>query len=836
MAHPNTQTPHANDSPEVLRVRCEWDRFERGDAIPCLDVDAEVVAVFEAFFQGGGAELLRGHAGGDLVVEYDRFVELLHAEIFDVEATLAQQPDRVLRQLGVAADLAIKEFLPASQKRLPTMLRLRSVVPETPLASLRSDVVDKLVSIRATVTRVGPVKPLVTEASFSCAQCFLGASDPQFAMRVRFRRGEYRAPSRCEGGECKGRKFDLLRDTAKTADVQKVRVQQQLDDAKTLDDDAGRIPRSLDVECVGCGLVDKCVPGDVVVIAGIVRVINSAVAAGRKDRRALQQATSVMYLAANSIVNASREAEAGSSQQKSEYDCQEKEEDNKEELDLVESVAQHEDPLSLVVASFAPRIYGHELVKLGLLLGLFGGTCEKAAQASKREAANYTDGTAKRKRDNDQATQSISVRSNSHVLVVGDPGLGKSQMLRAAASVAPRAVYVCGNTTTTTGLTVSLTREGKSGAPALEAGAVVLGDRGACCIDEFDKMDAGQHAGLLEAMEQQQISIAKAGVVATLQARTAIMAAANPAGGSYDRARTVAENVRLSAPLLSRFDLVFLLVDDPDEGRDELLSRHVLDAHRGKNAGPRPSFRRRSSGCSPGSSMPASDAKTLEAKLREGANALDENDVLSTRELRTYCAYVRRKCHPRLDTKAAVLLQKTYLELRREASLAAPGRAMPITTRQLESLVRLAQARAKIENRSIVTEDDARDVVALMKDSVRDACTNADGNVDFTRQTSGMSAAKAVKRLRDLLHGEAERLRSPWFRLDDIIEVAQKGGVQGMINELVDVLRDQSYLMHQRDDDGNWGYKLTSCRFGGGATTQGSRAGATQRSLGDRVR
>ena len=342
-------------------------------------------------------------------------------------------------------------------------------------------------------------------------------------------------------------------------------------------------------------------------------------------------------------------------------------------------------------------------------------------------------------------------------------------------------------------------------------------------------------AGLLEAMEQQQISIAKAGVVATLQARTAILAAANPAGGSYDRARTVAENVRLSAPLLSRFDLVFLLVDDPDEGRDELLSRHVLDAHRGKNAGPRPSFRkRRSSGCSPGSSMPTSDAKTLEAKLREGANALDE--VLSTRELRTYCSYVRRRCHPRLDTKAAVLLQKTYLELRREASLAAPGRAMPITTRQLESLVRLAQARAKIENRSVVTEDDARDVVALMKDSVRDACTGADGNVDFSRQTSGMSAAKAVKKLRDLLHGESERLRSPWFRLDDIMEVARRGGVGGAIDELVDVLRDQSYLMHQRDDEGNWGYKLTSCRFGSGSTTQGSLARSTQRSLADRLR
>ena len=432
-----TTQPHAIDSPEVLRVRCEWDRFERGDAIPCLDGDAGIVnEIFEPFFQEGGAELLRDHVGGDLVVEYARFVELLNAHgIDDVEESLVKTPDRLLRMFGVAVDLVLKEFLPREQKRPPpTILRLRNATPETPLAALRSDVVDRLVSIRATVTRVGPVKPLVTEASFSCAQCFLGASDPQFAMRMRFRRGEYRAPSRCDGGDCKSRKFDLLRDTAKTVDVQKIRVQQQLDDAKTLDDDAGRIPRSLDVECVGTGLVDKCAPGDVVVVAGIVRVVNAAVAAGRKDRRALQQATSVMYLAANSIVNASREAEAGSQQQKSEYDCHE-EEDDQEEKQLVEGVCRHEDPLSLIVASFAPRIYGHELVKLGLLLGLFGGTDEKAAVSEDADA----DGSAKRRRENDAAKESIQVRCNSHVLVVGDPGLGKSQMLRAAAAVAPRA-------------------------------------------------------------------------------------------------------------------------------------------------------------------------------------------------------------------------------------------------------------------------------------------------------------------------------------------------------------------------------------------------------------
>ena len=167
---------HAIDSPEVLRVRCEWDRFERGDAIPCLDSDAEIVNLyFEPWFQDAGAEFLRDHTGGDLIVEYARFVEVLGELVGDIGPCLANTPDKVLRQLGVAADLVLKEFLPRDQKRPPpTILRLRNATPETPLAALRSDVVDRLVSIRATVTRVGPVKPLVTEASFSCAQCFLG--------------------------------------------------------------------------------------------------------------------------------------------------------------------------------------------------------------------------------------------------------------------------------------------------------------------------------------------------------------------------------------------------------------------------------------------------------------------------------------------------------------------------------------------------------------------------------------------------------------------------------------------------------------------------------------
>ena len=195
----------------------------------------------------------------------------------------------------------------------------------------------------------------------------------------------------------------------------------------------------------------------------------------------------------------------------------------------------------------------------GLSLALFGGVQKWAA-------------------DKDR----IAVRGDTHCLIVGDPGLGKSQMLQAVASISPRGVYVCGSYSTTSGLTVTLLREG-SGDNVLEAGALVLADQGCCCIDEFDKM-GHEHQSLLEAMEQQSISIAKAGIICSLPARTSVIAAANPVGGHYNKAKTVAENLKLSPAVLSRFDLIFILIDRPDEALDKLLSEHVMALHAGKKA------------------------------------------------------------------------------------------------------------------------------------------------------------------------------------------------------------------------------------------------------------
>jgi hypothetical protein len=209
--------------------------------------------------------------------------------------------------------------------------------------------------------------------------------------------------------------------------------------------------------------------------------------------------------------------------------------------------------LRLLVGSLCPSIYGASLVKAGLLLALLGG-------------ARGRDGAG--------------VRGDIHVLLLGDPGLGKSQLLAAAVAAAPRGVYVCGPTVSAVGLTAAVGRDPATGAPSLDAGACVLADRGVCAVDELDKMKP-QHGALLEVMEQGTVSIAKAGIAATLPARCALLAAANPAGGRYNRAKSVVQNLAMGAPLLSRFDLIFVLQDTADEARDAALSEHLLAARAG---------------------------------------------------------------------------------------------------------------------------------------------------------------------------------------------------------------------------------------------------------------
>jgi DNA helicase MCM8 len=317
-------------------------------------------------------------------------------------------------------------------------------------------------------------------------------------------------------------------------------------------------------------------------------------------------------------------------------------------------------------------------------------------------------------------------------------------------------VFVSGPTSSAAGLTAAVGRDASTGAPSLDAGACVQADCGVCGVDEFDKMKA-QHGALLEVMEQGTVTIAKAGVSATLPARCALLAAANPGGGRYDRSKTVVQNINMGAPLLSRFDLIFVLLDRADEAHDAAVSVHLLQARAGGTLPPAAAAVRLLEGGAGG-------AVPLAARLAP----LPGDEPLPAALLRKYVSYARRFCHPTLSHEAKLVLKECayfpfyspisctdrrtiaarsfYLQLRARSS---SGDALPVTTRTLESLVRLTEARARAELREAATAADAEDVVELMRESLAHSVyTGADAG-GFAGPSGGGGGG---------LKGEARRL------------------------------------------------------------------------------
>ncbi|KAF5283512.1 hypothetical protein FQA39_LY17327 [Lamprigera yunnana] len=402
----------------------------------------------------------------------------------------------------------------------------------------------------------------------------------------------------------------------------------------------------------------------------------------------------------------------------------------------------------LLVQSFCRNIYGNEMVKAGLLLTLFGGTY-------------YED--------------EVASRSISHVLMVGDPGLGKSQMLLACANIAPRGLYVCGNTSTSSGLTVTMSKE-SNGDYSLEAGALILADQGCCCIDEFDKMT--EHSSLLETMEQQSISIAKAGVTCSLSARTSIFAAGNPVGGHYNKAKTVAENLKISSPLISRFDLVFVLMDQPCKKYDKLVSERVLGLHRQRKTFTKGEV--------------ISEMNCLQDRLKHND---DDIEYLDHPLLRKYIAYARKYVHPKIQPEAQNILKKFYLEIRKHCEA---NNTSPITARQLESMVRLTQARAKVELREEATEYDAIDVLELIRTSFIDIFTDETGTLDFRRSQSGsgMSKEKQMKAFLSLTDRRGQELSKSTFTREELKVLAEEIGISNdRFSDMLQKLNFHGYLL-----------------------------------------
>ena len=543
-------------------------------------------------------------------------------------------------------------------------VRFRGLPERKTLREIGSQHLGKLLTVDGIVIRAAQMKPYLVRASFQCRKCGATVMVEQKGL---FMKG----PASCPRPGCRSKIMEFREKESIYINSQELRVQERPEDLPP-----GQLPRSIDVRVLE-DLTDVARPGDRVSITGIIRAEQEFV--GRRSRLR----TFNLYIDANHIEVSGKEVES--------IDI------TPEDVQKIIEISKDPWIHRKLIMSLAPSIYGYDDMKEAILYLLFGGVPKR-----------LPDG--------------VNIRGDINILLVGDPGTAKSQLLQYVARVAPRGLYTSGRGTTAAGLTAAVLRE-KTGGMVLEAGALVLADRGVCSIDEIDKMRPDDRVAIHEAMEQQTISIAKGGIVATLNARNSILAAANPALGRYDPYRNISENINLPVTILSRFDLIFVMRDIPESEIDDKMSTHILTLHR----------------------------------LRTTA----EEVPLPPELLRKYISYAKR-IDVTLTEEASNELKDFYLKMRASSGLTSES-PIAITPRQLEALVRLSEARARAFLRDKVTVEDARAVIRLMTVSLQDVgIDTTTGKMDIDVIMTGKPRS-LVDRMKDVLDLIAELEKEKGF-------------------------------------------------------------------------
>eukprot|EP00899_Mesostigma_viride_P005892 jgi/Mesvir1/15303/Mv06512-RA.1 len=545
----------------------------------------------------------------------------------DAPAIMFEIMDRV-------ADELVLELYPEYRNMVKGSVHVRVTdVPITDsIRDIRKIYLDGLIKVVGVVTRRTGVFPQLMQVKYDCVKC-------GFVMGPFFQNTstEIKVGS-CPECQSKG-PFTVNTEQTIYRNYQKITLQESPGSVP-----AGRLPRHKDVICLH-DLIDKARPGEEIEVTGI---YTNNFDASLNTRNGFPVFATVIE--ANYI-----------SSKEDRYSAYKLNED-----DMAEIRELAKDPRigHRIVKSIAPSIYGHENIKAALALSMFGGQ-EKNVHGKHR------------------------LRGDINVLLMGDPGTAKSQFLKYVERTAERAVYTTGKGATAVGLTAAVHRDPLTREWTLEGGALVLADRGTCLIDEFDKMNDQDRVSIHEAMEQQSISISKAGIVTSLQARCAVIAAANPVGGRYDSSKTFAQNVELTDPILSRFDILCVVKDTVDAARDEQLARFVVDSH-----------------C-------RSHPDVVDSHVDEPQQELEE-DIIPQETLRKYITYARTHVRPKLQYMDQDKITRLYADLRRESMV---RQGIPIAVRHIESIIRMSEASASMHLREYVNEGDVDLAIRVLLES-----------------------------------------------------------------------------------------------------------------------
>jgi len=601
------------------------------------------------------------------LVAYDR----------ETASKLTDDPDTILRAFSDALYRTLKlehhDF--AEKIKEDIRVRIGNYPIQRTLRAIDAELIGRLVSVSGMVVRSSEVKPFLNKLAYKCPDGHSGYVELK----------EFIGNKQIYCDECdKIAELDPAKN--KFINFQMVRMQELPEDLPP-----GQLPHYSDITLTH-DLVDNARPGDRIILTGIVRIEMEYENPRTKTQlfRLRIEGNNIEFLGGRIGDKDVRTSERFVITQEDEAQ--------------IKRIARNPDVYDRLISSLAPHIYGHDIIKESILLQIIG--------SSQRE---LEDGT--------------KIRGDINVLLVGDPGTAKSELLKYVARVAPRGLYTSGRGTTAAGLTAAVIRD-KSGIMMLEAGAVVLGDQGLVCIDEFDKMKADDRGALHEVMEQQSCSVAKGGIVATLNARTSILAACNPLLGKYDRYRNINENVNLPIPLLTRFDLIFAVIDEPQREMDTNVARHILGIH------------------------------------RRGTYAVAP--MLDIDMLGKYLAYAKRFV-PVISQEAEDKIFEYYMQMRNVES----EDMIAVTPRQLEALVRLATARARLLLKDTVDIIDAERAIYLFNNMLHTVGVDVrTGKVDL-----------------GVLHGMPQSERSKmqlFFDIFNALSGAEKNPVdeKALINEL----------------------------------------------------